>query len=60
MKGIKAMRIRIFNEEDRLKFAAVLIKNGYRVHQSKSQRPGKKTMDYFLVAEDVAEGKNES
>ena len=49
------MKIRIYNEDDRMRTAAVLVKNGYRVEQSKEQRKGKKTVDYFLVVEDVRE-----
>jgi len=52
------MEIRIFNEEDRLSVAAILIKNGYRVEQSKKTRPKadgspSKSLDYLLIAEDV-------
>ncbi len=48
------MKIRIFNEDDRLKVAAVLIKNGYRVSQDKEKRtPTGKSYDYFLDCEDV-------
>jgi len=52
------MEIRIFNEEGRLRVAAILIKNGYRVEQGKKQRPKSdgtpgKSLDYLLIAEDV-------
>ena len=52
------IEIRIFSEEDRLKVAAILFKNGYRVEQSKKTRPKvdgspSKSMDYFIVAEDT-------
>jgi len=47
-------KLRINNEEDRLKVAAILIKNGYRVEQSKVARSSTtKTVDYVLIAEDV-------
>ena len=48
------MELRIFNLEDRLKVAEILIKNGYTVSQKKRQRnPTGKTMEYYLaVAED--------
>ena len=47
------MKLRIFVEDDRLKVAAILVKNGYQVSQSKGQRPGSKSYDYFLDIEDL-------
>ena len=47
------MKIRIYTEEERLKVAAILIKNGYQVQQGKEKRPGKKILDYYLLVEDV-------
>jgi hypothetical protein len=55
------MKIRVYIEEDRLKVAAVLVKNGYSVKQGKEPRPGTKAVDYYLIAEDVrGNEKNES
>lgn len=50
-----AMELKIYNQEDRLTVASILIKNGYTVSQGKRQRsPTGKTLDYFLkVSEDV-------
>ena len=52
------MELRIFSEDDRLKVAAILIKNGYRVEQGKKLRPKQdgtpsKSYDYLLIAEDM-------
>ena len=51
-------KIRIFGEEDRLKVAAIMVKNGYRVEQRKEPRIGTggrptKSLDYVLILEDV-------
>lgn len=48
------MEIKIYNQQDRLDVAAILIKNGYTVSQGKKQRsPTGKTLDYYLkVSED--------
>jgi hypothetical protein len=51
------LKIRIFSEEERLKVAAILVKNGYRVEQGKEPKPGTKVIDYFLLVEDIREGK---
>ena len=41
--------LRIYNQQDRLDVAAILIKNGYTVSQTKRQKtPTGKTVDYFL------------
>ena len=53
------MKIRIHSQEDRLKVAAILIANGYRVEQGKEGRPGKKAVDYVLVVKDVRDGDGE-
>ena len=43
-------KLRIFNQEDRLTVAAILIKNGYTVGQKKEKRTETgKTLDYYLV-----------
>lgn len=48
------MELKIYNLEDRLEVAQILIKNGYTVSQGKRQRNSTgKTLDYFLkVSED--------
>ena len=44
------MELRIYNIEDRLKVAEILIKNGYTVAQRKRQRnPTGKTNEYYLL-----------
>lgn len=49
-----AVELKIYNQDDRLQVAAILIKNGYTVSQGKRQRTATgKTMDYFFkVSED--------
>ena len=43
------MELKIYNQEDRLAVAAILIKNGYTVAQGKKQRtPTGKSLDYYL------------
>ena len=45
----KEMLIKLYNQQDRLDVAQILIKNGYTVSQTKRARvPGGKTVDYFL------------
>ena len=45
----KEMLIKIYNQQDRLDVAQILIKNGYTVSQTKRARvSGGKTVDYFL------------
>lgn len=52
------MKIRIFVEEDRLKVAAILVKNGYQVSQGKEPRTkGGKSYGYYLEAEDIRDKK---
>ena len=48
------MELKIYNKDDRLKVAQILIDNGYTVSQGKRQRtPTGKTLEYFLkVVED--------
>jgi hypothetical protein len=48
------MELKIYNKDDRLKVAQILIDNGYTVSQGKRQHtPTGKTLDYFLkVVED--------
>ncbi len=50
------MKIEIYNEEDRLKVAAILVRNGYTVRQTKEKRaPNGKSYLYFLIAEKEGE-----
>ena len=45
----ETMEIKIYNQQERLEVAQILIKNGYTVSQVKKQRnPTGKTLDYFL------------
>lgn len=45
----KPMEILIYNQDDRLNTAAILVKNGYTVEQGKRQRTQTgKILDYFL------------
>ena len=41
-------KIEIFKEEDRLAVAAVLVKNGYMVRQTRERVEGKRSYKYFL------------
>lgn len=46
------MKLEIYNEEDRLKVAAILVKNGYTVRQSKEKRTASsKSYVYYLHAD---------
>lgn len=50
------MKLYIFNEEDRLKVAAILVKNGYKVWQGKERKtPTGKSCAYFIEAEEKSE-----
>ncbi len=56
--------IRIFNKDDRLKIAGILIDNGYRVEQGKRRKadvPARSSTayDHYLVIEDVREANSE-
>lgn len=45
----KEMLIKIYNQQDRLDVAQILIKNGYTVSQVKEKRtPTGKAVDYYL------------
>lgn len=50
----ESVELKIYNLEDRMTVAQILIKNGYTVGQGKRQRnPTGKTLEYFLrVTED--------
>lgn len=57
----KPVELRIYTLEERLNVAAILIKNGYRVSQSKRNRTQTgKIVDYYLVIEDNAAGTDTS
>lgn len=46
----------IYNQEDRLNVAQILIKNGYAVRQTKRKRTETgKTLDYYLVVSECDE-----
>lgn len=44
------LKIQIYNVEDRLEVAKILVKNGYTVSQGSEITPGKKTSTYFVKA----------
>ena len=44
------IKIHIYNVEDRLEVAKILIKNGYTVSQGSEITPGKKSNTYFVKA----------
>ena len=48
------VELKIYNQQDRLDIAGILIKNGYTVSQvKKSRKSSSKTVDYYLkVSED--------
>lgn len=41
-------KIEIFQEQDRLTVAAILVKNGYTVRQLRDRKEGKRSYLYFL------------
>lgn len=41
-------KIEIFQEQDRLTVAAILVKNGYTVRQLRERKEGKRSYLYFL------------
>lgn len=50
------MELRIFNQDDRIKVAAILVKNGYEVAQKKRKKTETgKTYVYYLEVEEVSE-----
>lgn len=49
----KPMELKIYNLEDRMIVAQILIKNGYTVSQAKRQKTATgKTLEYFLKVEE--------
>lgn len=52
----KDVKLKIYNLEDRLIVAQILIKNGYTVAQGKCQRTATgKSVDYFLRVQEDAD-----
>ncbi len=52
---VKPVELRIYTQEERLNVAAILVKNGYRVSQSKRNRTQTgKIVDYYLVVEETS------
>lgn len=50
------MELRVYNQEDRLAVAAILIKNGYTVGQIKRKKgTSGKAVDYFLIVTEEEE-----
>ena len=49
MEDAETIELRIYNQQDRMDVATILIKNGYTVSQFKRQRtPTGKIVDYYL------------
>lgn len=46
----KEIRLKIFNVEDRLTVAQILVKNGYTVSQGKRQKSTGRSVEYYLKA----------
>lgn len=56
-----AIKLKIYNQEDRLAVAQILLKNGYTVSQGKEKRTETgKSMDYFLMVREDANNANTS
>lgn len=47
----KEIKLQIYNLEDRMEVAKILIKNGYTVSQGSEAVPGKKSNVYFVKAQ---------
>ena len=45
------IKLQIYNLDDRLEVAKILIKNGYTVSQGSEPVPGKKSNTYFIKAQ---------
>lgn len=45
------IKLQIYNLEDRLEIAKILIKNGYTVSQGSETVPGKKSNAYYIKAQ---------
>lgn len=60
-KSETVMELKIYNLEDRLTVAQILIKNGYTVSQGKRKRTDTgKTLDYYLRVEEDSENADTS
>ena len=55
MDNDNAFEIRIYQQDDRLEVAKILIKNGYTVSQVKRKKEGQKTVEYCLRIEESDE-----
>lgn len=55
MSGMKN-RVKIGAADDRLAMASILLKNGYAVQITKSERDGKKSYDYYVEYEEAKNG----
>ena len=50
------MELRIYNKDDRITVAAILVKNGYEVAQKKKRKtPDGRSVEYFLEVKEVDE-----
>ena len=57
--GGNRMYLKIYNQQDRLDVATILLKNGYTVSQTKRKNnPNGKTVDYYLAVEEDTENAN--
>lgn len=50
-------KLEIFNEQDRLTVAAILVKNGYTVRQTREREEGKRSYLYFIEYSKQPKGK---
>ena len=49
-------KMKVYQEQDRLDVAAILVKNGYRVWVGKEPKPtNKKAYDYYVYFQDQGE-----
>ena len=55
MSGMKT-KVKIGAADDRLTMASILLKNGYAVQITKSERDSKKSYDYFVEYEEAKNG----
>ena len=60
-KEKETVKLKIFNQEDRLAVATILIKNGYTVSQGKEKRTETgKSLDYFLLVREYSNNSDTS
>lgn len=56
MEQKKPMELAIYNQQERIEVAGILIKNGYKVSQGKRAKTQTgKQVDYLLIVEEVDE-----